>query len=264
MHGTFNDYQRRLELEGAPNVRDLGGYPTRNGGRTRWGRLLRAGRLSTLTERDLSVLSRYRLRAVCDFRHAAEAARDPSRLETLEGVAVHNLPIVPGSHSSGDGHFEWTRLTPEEMAGFMVRINRELALEQTAAYRRMFELLLAIEDGAFLFHCSAGKDRTGFAAAIILSALGVSRETIMEDYLLTARYYPPPGEAAYLAGKYLGRSPSEDDETLFMALMDAREQYLSAAFEAIDERYGSVSDYLEDALGLDEQKRAILVERYVE
>ncbi len=261
---TPEDFPRRLQLEGAPNVRDLGGYPTRGGGRTRWRRLLRGGRLSSLTAGDQALLADYDLRVICDFRHAGEASRDPSRVEGINGVAVHNLEIVPGSHSSGLADFGWENMTPADMAELMQQINREFALQQAPAFRRMFELLLATEDGGFLFHCSAGKDRTGFAAAMILTALGVPREVVMQDYLLTARYYPSPGEMDYLAAKYSDGNGTSFDPGVFHALMETREQYLAAAFAAIDEHYDSVDSYLQDALGLNAERRACLRARYLE
>ena len=140
---------------------------------------------------------------------------------------------------------------------------RELALTQTHTYRRMFELLLDTEDGGFLFHCSAGKDRTGFAAALILETLDVPRDTIMEDYLLTAQYYPPKGELEYLASKYT-ESRADVDLTAFQALMDTREEYLSAAYSAIEEHYDSVETYLREELGLGDAERELLKARYTE
>lgn len=256
-------FERRLNLEGAPNIRDLGGYATEEGGITRWGRLFRAGRLSSLTERDKQQLARFNLRMICDFRREDEYLSDVTNLEGFADAAIHNLAISPGDHSRSLIHGDFSQVNGEQMFEWMVLINRELALKQTDKYRRMFELLLEIDDGGFLFHCSAGKDRTGFAAALILSALDVPRDTIMEDYLLTAQYYPPKGELEYLAGKYT--DPGNDrDLSVFQALMDTREEYLNAAFVAIEEHYDSITHYLADELGVGEEQRKRLKDRYVE
>lgn len=258
-----SEFERRLNLEGAPNIRDLGGYATEDGGITRWGRLFRAGRLSSLTERDKQQLARFNLRVICDFRREDEYLSDVTDLGQRMAVEIHNLAISPGDHSRSLVHGDFNQVNGEQMFEWMVLINRELALKQTEKYRRMFELLLNIDDGGFLFHCSAGKDRTGFAAALILSALDVPRNTIMEDYLLTAQYYPPKGELEYLASKYTD-SNSQRDFSVFQALMDTREEYLNAAFSAIEEHYDSITHYLADELGVGEEQRKRLKDRYVE
>ncbi len=259
-----NTFQRRLNLEGAPNIRDLGGYATTDGGTTRWGRILRAGRLSSLTPADKATLQAFDLRVICDFRREDEYLKDVTDLEHFADAVIHNLAITPGDHSrSMADNSQFDQVSGDQMFQWMMMINRELALHQQATYRRMFELLLNTEDGGFLFHCSAGKDRTGFAAALILAALDVPRETIMEDYLLTAQYYPPKGEIEYLAGKYMD-NPSDLDLGVFQALMDTREEYLSAAFQAIDENYDSLDHYLASELGVGKAERQVLKSRYVD
>ncbi len=256
-------FQRRLDLEGAPNIRDLGGYETLDGSTTRWGRIFRAGRLSALTPRDKAQLQKFNLRVICDFRREDEYLKDVTDLGDFAEAAIHNLAISPGDHTQSIAMSDFQSVNGEQMFEWMVLINRELALKQTHTYRRMFELLMANEEGAFLFHCSAGKDRTGFAAALILSALDVPRETIMEDYLLTAQYYPPKGELEYLASKYTERT-SDVDLSAFQALMDTREEYLTAAFNAIEEHYDSVDDYLKAELGIGKRQREALKSRYLE
>ncbi|MBB3047847.1 protein-tyrosine phosphatase [Litorivivens lipolytica] len=257
------EFQRRLDLEGAPNIRDLGGYETLDGSTTRWGRIFRAGRLSSLTARDKAQLQQFNLRVICDFRREDEYLQDITDLGDFAEAAIHNLAISPGDHTRSIAMTDFNSVSGEQMFEWMVLINRELALKQTQTYRRMFELLLETEDGGFLFHCSAGKDRTGFAAALILSALDVPRDTIMEDYLLTAQYYPPKGELEYLASKYTDSS-RDVDLSAYQALMDTREEYLSAAFSAIEEHYDSVDTYLSGELGIGKAERELLKHRYTE
>ena len=251
---------RRLTLDGAPNIRDLGGYPTRSGHTTRWQKLLRGGRLSNLSDSDQRVLTEFNLKIICDFRSPDEYHRDLTKLGKQSTAIVHNLSIMPGNQQSmiGIGDFDATQIT-----SWMLRLNRELALNHCHSYQQMFELLLAVGDGGFLFHCSAGKDRTGFAAALILSALDVPRNIIMDDYLLTAQYYPPVGELEYLINKYAADWPNVDRD-LFATITATRQEFLEAAFNAIDECYGSMDEYLEKALGLCAQKRGQLKQRYLE
>lgn len=251
---------RRLSLEGAPNVRDLGGYQTRDGGTTRWRKLLRGGRLSNLSDLDQRLLNDFEIKVICDFRNAHEYQLDMTKLSAQSAAVIHNLSISPGNQHD---IIEISNIGAGQMATWMTQINRELALNHCQTYRKMFELLLNLEDGAFMFHCSAGKDRTGFAAALILSALDVPRNIVMEDYLLTSQYYPPAGELEYLTNKYAADKPDVDPD-LFATLTSTRPEFLEAAFAAIDENFNSMDEYLEQALGLSPQKREHLKRQYVE
>jgi len=253
-------YTRRLPLEGAPNIRDLGGYQTDDGGFTRWKKLLRGGRLSNLSANDQTVLEQFDIRVVCDFRNPNEYQQDISKLGNMPKAIIHNLSISPGNQQN---IIDISSIGAGQMSSWMQQINREFVLNHSHTYRHMFELLLGNSNGAFLFHCSAGKDRTGFAAALILSALNVPRDVIMDDYLLTAQYYPPAGELEYLAKKYARNYPDVDMD-LFATLTSTRREFLEAAFSAIDERYSSTDEYLEKELGLCSQKREQLKQRYVE
>ncbi|MEX1669159.1 tyrosine-protein phosphatase [Zhongshania guokunii] len=253
-------HTRRLPLNGAPNIRDLGGYQTDDGGTTRWQKLLRGGRLSNLSNSDQLILAQFDVRVVCDFRNPSEYQQDISKLNNMPKAVIHNLSISPGNHQN---IIDISSIGADQMSAWMQQINREFVLNHSHTYRHMFELLLDNDDGAFLFHCSAGKDRTGFAAALVLSALNVSRETIMDDYLLTAQYYPPAGEMEYLAQKYTRNNPNIDMD-LFATLTSTRPEFLQAAFTAIDEQYSSTDEYLEQALGLCAKKRELLKQRYVE
>jgi protein-tyrosine phosphatase len=246
---TNQTYPRRLTLEGAPNVRDLGGYKTADGRVTRWAKLLRAGRLSNLSSSDQNQLSKLNLQTVCDFRHHDECLRDATQLGDNSTATIHNLAINAGNQNNTVGKTDISLISPQQMALLMVEINRDLALQHTHTFRAMFRLLLNTEQGSFLFHCSAGKDRTGFAAALILAALGVPRDTIMEDYLLTAQYYPPEGEIDYLVKKY-ANDKSDVDINIFKTLTSCREEFLNAAFSAIESQYQSIDHYLESAIGL--------------
>ncbi len=120
------DFKRRLELEGAPNVRDLGGYQSSFGGTTRWGRLFRAGRLSSLSERDQQQLAQYRIATICDFRREEEYQTDVTDLGPGADALVHNLAISPGAQSYAMEDLGSMVLTAEDMANWMISINREL------------------------------------------------------------------------------------------------------------------------------------------
>jgi protein-tyrosine phosphatase len=123
----------------------------------------------------------------------------------------------------------------------------------------MFREILAVDNASFLVHCAAGKDRTGFAAAVLLLALGVSRDVIMRDYMLTAEFFNPISQAEQLRAKY----DIDLEVQAFLPVLEVHEDYLAAAFASIDQRYASVEDYLEDELGVAGPERAELRRRYL-
>ena len=254
------DPLRHVPFEGTPNFRDFGGYPIQGGGRVKWRSLFRSGQLASLTESDLNQLAILDIRLVFDFRHEHERLKDPSQFPECAMPKVVDLPIDPGSSFNFLGAIAEGELTPEDMAEFMCRINREFVYNQSAHYRRMFEHMLEQPEGASLIHCSAGKDRTGYAAAMILSALGVSRDIVMQDYLLTSNYFDIDREISRVCKKY----GWEGDAGAMRPLLEVREQYLRAAFDAIEEQFPNLDDYLDEVLGLGREARELLRERHVD
>ncbi len=250
---------RRLPFVGTPNFRDLGGYPTEDGRQVKWGYLFRSGQLSQLNADDQRLLHSLQLDLVCDFRRPEEQERDPSLLPDPGPVLV-SLSISPGSNDSFFTEATEMNVDRQAMFDFMVEINRDFALGQKVAYSSMFDHLVQKQPTRMLFHCAAGKDRTGFAAAIILLALGVPREQVMEDYLLTADYFLPQQELSRLAGKYEMELPAET----MLPVLEVHPQYLQAALDAIDEQFESIDHYLEDVLGMDRCKRERLRSHYLE
>ena len=255
--------ERRLPLSGAHNFRDIGGYETSDGRRVRWGRLYRSDDLADLEKSDLRYLSRLDVSLVCDFRSPSERAGSPDRLPMEDPPRVAHLEI---QHESFDPDEIQDRIISRDLedANFenmLVQGNREFATTFAYQYRAMFERISLPANLPALVHCTAGKDRTGFAAAIVLLALGVPEQTVMEDYLLTNVYSANHIERTLLYLR-LWLFSKEDAETV-RPLLSARRSYLQAAFDAIDEEYGSIDTYLSEALGVDgprrEQLRALLL-----
>ncbi len=231
---------RVLPLEGASNVRDLGGLPV-PGGRVRDGMVFRGAALSGLTVRDRAILAELGFRHVCDLRGRREAAEAPSALAGLAGVKMHHLPIEP-SVGAGLRDLQTTqRASGENIMAVLRQAYLAYALEWSHRYRALFALLT---DGPLLFHCSAGKDRTGFGAALILTALGVPYEAVREDYLVSNRLWR--GEAALSEGL---------EEPAAAALLRVHGELLDAAFAAINEAFGSFDRYAALQLGLDADGR---------
>ncbi len=254
--------ERRLGMQGTPNFRDFGGYPTADGRRVKWGYLYRSGQLSTLSDQDLDLLASLEIDLVCDFRRTEEQESDPSRLPAdRRRPKIVSLPILPGSNARYLEEAEQHLGDREAMFNFMVEINRDFAEGQTEAYARMFREILALEDARFLVHCAAGKDRTGFAAALVLLALGVPREVVMRDYLLTGRFFKPEAELERLRRKY---QMERMDAAAILPMLEVHQDYLERALAVIADNYGSVEEYLSEALGVGTAELKELRARYLE
>ncbi|MBT4520765.1 MAG: tyrosine-protein phosphatase, partial [Halieaceae bacterium] len=194
--------ERKLGMQGTPNFRDFGGYRTHTGRQVRWGHLFRSGQLGSLSSQDVGLLASLELDFICDFRQLEEQQSDPSKLPTHRAPKILSLPIIPGSNTEFFEQAQWPAGGPGAMFDLMIDINRDFVEVQKDAYAGMFREILEVSDARFLVHCTAGKDRTGFAAAIILLALGVPEKQVMADYILTARFFSPSNEVDRLRHKY--------------------------------------------------------------
>ena len=251
--GPYGANYGKVLLEGLHNTRDLGGLPTGEGHVTPR-RLLRSGMLEPATAEDMRVLRDvYDVRLVVDLRTDEEAARWPDPIELLPGARLVHLPVFRAPKT--DDAQETIRALGERLASGELDIAELFAglyprfvLEEDgiAAYRGLFRELLDLEDGAALWHCSAGKDRCGMASVLVEAALGVPWELIEQDYLATNELIEAKGTA----------------QNMFdVGGVDAR--YLHAALSAIDGAYGSIDGYLADALGIDEAARSELRRKFV-
>jgi protein-tyrosine phosphatase len=244
--------ERCIAMEGAHNFRDMGGYHTEEGAKVRWGALYRSGKLSELSVRDINVMEQLGLSLIYDFRRDDERERAPNRYSGANTDAV-SLPITPGSGESFFNSVAAGNANTEQMIQFMVELNVDLALNQTAQFQQMFAGLLADDTDTVLIHCAAGKDRTGFGSALILAALGVSRSTVLIDYMLSNKYLPVEDEIAKMLNTYEDYFPSNIDRAVLRPMFEVRPEYIGAAFNAIDEAYGDTEAYLHQALGLSKE-----------
>ena len=226
---------RRIQLDGAPNFRDLGGYTAADGRTVKKGLVFRSDDLNDLSQDDLDVVSELGVRTVVDFRDHKEIADYPDRLpETATNLVA--LPIGAGRLMAG---FSLGRLDRDKTTGIMISVYRALVNDFQYVYHEFFSLLANPDNLPLLFHCTAGKDRTGLAAALFLSALGVKREIIEEDYLLSN---------VYLQEKYVF---GIDYDEVMEPMYTVSPEFIQASFAVIDGSYGGVERYLLEKLGVD-------------
>src|SRR3984893_14635676 len=241
---------RHLNLAGASNFRDLGGYPSKDGRTVRWRQIFRSNHLGQLTEADIEVLRPLGLRSAFDFRGAEERVAATCGLRE---IVVHSLPIEPTVVAALRTRLATgVALSSVDALNVMRDSYRNYVRYNTPIFRALFAHL--VEDRApLVIHCTAGKDRTGFACALILHALGVPDDLIAEDYLLTNRFYRREPSAS-----------SDLPEDVRQVLGSVETSFLAAAFAAISAAYGDVESYFSNGWGVGARQRARLAARYLE
>lgn len=254
--------ERALPLEGGVNFRDLGGYSGAGGRRIRWGKLFRSGTLARLTASDRKIVSALGISTVCDYRHPNELVRENAELPNSPNVTVIGIP--PGIGNWRMLHELFARTSdPADTVQAMHQLMVYLARDAGDHYQHLFDSLLADNSGAFLMNCSGGKERSGIGAALTLAALGVPRETILYDYMLSSKYLSIETEVPHALEKYEVDLPYEQARALIRPLLEARPSYLEAAFDALEEDYGSVKACLHRKYGIDDAARERLCELYL-
>ncbi|MBK6011594.1 tyrosine-protein phosphatase [Streptomyces sp. MBT53] len=255
------------ELSGVRNFRDVGGLPTVDGRRVRYGVLFRSGHLAHATEEDAAFLDSLGLHTIFDFRNASDQKLEGPDVE-LPGVRNVNLPLSDPADGSEfwkmvrDGEIEQLReiLGGDKGANRMIASYRTIIKERTAEHSQVLHSL-AEDSVPALMHCAAGKDRAGLSIAVTLLAVGVEREAIVADYLESNakhRRYQVRRSNSSVAGY------SPEVMELLSPLFDARAAYLTAAFDTVEETWGSVDAYLEQGLGITPEIRERLRERLLD
>ena len=244
----------RLQIKNGVNFRELGGYQTTTGQQIRKRKLLRSAALSQLSTEDLNYLGEYGLKYDIDFRSPQERQKQPDRLPDQANYYFAPVFTVDQTRSQDDARQHDQRLLNEENAGFkqMLDAYNDIVLSVNAkkAYRQFFDLLLANDapDQSVIFHCSAGKDRTGMGAVYALTALGVDQATIRADYLasnvfLKERFKP-------MADRVPVAQQNPIYQENIQALSTVSEEYLDCALGTIQREAGSLEHYLATELGV--------------
>ncbi len=253
----FVTAERRLPLEGPDNFRDLGGYRTQDGRFTRWGRLYRSNDHASLTGSDIHYLSQLGIQLVCDFRSTPERTDTP---DLSFGSHVENLPIPVDPEGVQpkliQRRIRTGALTRGSLEKMMLEAYQSFPTHFAEQWATLFRRLTDGRSLPTVIHCTAGKDRTGFASALVLRALGVSEATVFEDYLLTNLYRARHTRIiSRLIPIYsLWRTKPLD----LLPLLEARPEYLRASFDVIEQEWGSVENYLRKGLGVTPAMRASL------
>lgn len=252
---------RVVNVPGSVNFRDFGGYQTHDGARVRSGLLFRCGQMSDLTDAGQSRFTELNIRVICDLRRPDEREADPTPVPHDVSQRVE-IPIDPGSTAMLRTSLADGEVDVEQRQAFMRAITGELTRDHADGYRRMFQALQHHAPGGFLVHCTAGKDRTGVGVALIQLALGVPREVVMEDYLLTNEVID--FETFLLPRLRANLGHDNIDIEGARVLSGVRPEYLNAALDEMERACGSLEAYLEQAMGLGSGQRDDLRDHFLE
>jgi protein-tyrosine phosphatase len=258
----------QIVIASLPNFRDLGGWATSDGRRVRRGLLFRSTDLDRLDAAGSEAVGRLRLRTVIDLRTADERQARPDRVppgatEIVCDVLADDKDSAPAQLPKvmADPKHATDILGGDKATTLFERGYRDIVVlpSALAAYRRFFETVADGERRPLLFHCTTGKDRTGWAAAVTLTLLGVSEEDVMRDYMLTNNQLLPALQPVLDKFRAAGGDPD-----LLLPVLGVREAYLGAAFDAMRERFGSLERYLAHGLGVDASMQDRLREELTE
>ena len=247
-----------LEFEKVANFRDMGGHTTHDGRRVAKGRLLRAGHLGHATDADLALLEPFGLRRVFDFRTPSDIEQEGA--DRLPGQAENVLLPMPDPAKGSDIRALMENAGPEDMERLfgggkaeqmMIESAAGLVRERREPYALFLKALAHEAHVPALFHCSAGKDRAGWAGSVVLLAIGVPRDQVVEQYLLSNR----AGEQIIERSRQQGHAWWHD---ALAPLIGVREEYIQSSFDAVDADWGDFDTYLSRGLGITDEERTAL------
>lgn len=264
-----------VAFEGIENARDMGELVMQDGRTVRTGMLVRSGCLAKASDGDVAVLKeKYRLTDVFDFRFEAEANAAPDRI--IDGVSYTHLSTLPTAfiQAFSSSRPDTTRMDTRDMAAMLMKYAFEpkaqtmarklypaIVTDSTAQhyYGEFLRGVLRAEGGV-LWHCSQGKDRAGWASAFLLAALGASREVIVEDFDLSNQSYAPAVEA--MTAKVREQGGGDEAVAFIRAMIGVSRENFEATLDMIDQKYGSLSDYIENQLGFSKEEQQQLRTKY--
>lgn len=250
--------ERVLPFEGVLNFRDMGGYLTEDGQKVKRGIFFRAAELTGMTERDRELFESLGIKTIFDYRGVQEAELKPD--PSFEGVNRIHVPAIAEEVPADMRDMIKAGYFRDMNSEFLSKMYLDMAFGNPS-FQRLMATVMDADSLGLLHHCAGGRDRTGVGSAYILIALGVPRETIIEDYLISNVTLMPMNEkmkeqlTGFLSAEELDR---------FMTALELRREYMEALFAEIDSRYGGVEGFLEQEFGMTADKRAALRERCLE
>ena len=244
------------EIIGIENFRGIGGYAA-NGRKVKQNKVYRSAKLDGITEEGRKVLDKLGIKTIIDFRDDSEVESSPTAY-TSEGLTTLRLPISSGDIKSFIPYLMSGKFKESDAQALMCSAYRSFVTGYSKQYASFFDILLGEDSYPILFHCTAGKDRTGYAAALLLSLLGVKWSDVLGNYLLTNEYLKD-----FTRKIDLNPIP-EVARKAFAMLMVADEQYLDTAFTVIGKDYEGVCSYAATVLDFGKEKqerlRSIMLE----
>lgn len=258
----------KIHMDGTFNFRDIGGYPTGDGKHVKKGLLYRSDELSHLSDADVLRLQALNVHTIIDYRSEAERVNNEDRI--IPDATIYHLDPKAdvAAMASSDtltpmSHHDYQNLTAEMAKTLMSEQNRQFVLADSSksVYKKTLELLLEAK-GAVVWHCKGGKDRTGYAALLILGLLGVEKQIIIEDYLLTNEFKKEKNEKRL--EKLFHQTHNDDLVQAMSYLCEAYEEFILAAFEEIEKTSGSIENYIKNELGLNEDQIKNFKDLYLE
>ena len=257
--------ERVITMDSLTNFRDLGGYLTEDGKRTKWGKLLRSAAHDSITDADAALLQKMGLKTVIDYRTTPEVADHPNK--EVAGVVYRRISPMenPNATNTLDVTQSMQMKSAEDAIAMLTGINKMLAADAycNSVYREVMNVVMDPAQVPFVQHCTSGKDRVGVGSATILMALGVPRETIMEDYLLSNENQISASKLGSGASS-AGMEITPEMMKMFAALTKVHKEYLEAFFATVDAKFGGTEGYLKQGLGLTDEDLARVKELYLE
>lgn len=252
--------ERLIPMENASNFRDLGGIPTKDGRVVKWGKIYRSGKLNSLSDKDLDYFNTLGINTVIDFRDDIEVEKDRTRFPTNREVKGVRTPIGDRSGNMQAQLKKQVRKADQDTFDsekFVADVMRQFVDSFAYQYQPFLDLIAAEENAPLLYHCTAGKDRTGLGTGLVLAILGVDKEVIYGDFMMSNYYRNKQ------INKTLRKSSLVIKQRVVQPLVEVKESYIKAAFDTIDKKYGSMDNFLEKEYGLDAKKIEAIRNKYL-
>lgn len=249
--------EKQIKLEGAINFRDLGGLPLKNNRVVKEGLIYRADKLSKLTAHDHRKLDSLNIVSVIDFRSNYEVAAEPDTLTA--NMQYFHFPI--GDEQMNQNQFMDTlkTMTADQVEEYMLGFYKKIPLEFSGRYKEFFQVVSNAEEAPLVYHCTAGKDRTGIASALLLYVLGADTAVIYKNYEMSNYFRKEENQKYEAYFKQAGLDPE-----LSKIMMGVKKEYLKEIFSNVEKQYGSMDKYLEEALDVTAETKFKLIEIYTE